>query len=192
MGSKTWIDEDPDRDGQEISAQNLRLEVWIFGTDAVGDQRGSDKLINEDFKNKKFRIKFRSWCLHHQLHLIVQTQMKTESLFKHRYFSALAMFVNVWRSSQNQRKIRTAWAKLYTSERAQQATRRLPPRALRGRWCSATECEAFILKCGRDELIAVFKHIFVDDPKAKAAKAKAAKAKAKVRAKAKTSTEQAS
>ena len=58
--------------------RHLSLEILFFGSDAGGDQRGAGTLLTADFESQLRQWKVRVWCLHHQLHLIVQKQMKRE------------------------------------------------------------------------------------------------------------------
>eukprot|EP00959_Pyramimonas_sp_CCMP1952_P183597 3838896-Pyramimonas_sp.AAC.1 len=81
----------------------------------------------------------RSWCLRHQLHLIVQKQVGRRGR-SDKYFSYLAMFVNTWRACGHAKLIRAAWEEV-NPDRAGEVCRRLPPRPLKGRWCSTPGAE---------------------------------------------------
>lgn len=61
--------------------------------------------------------------------------------------------MNTWRASGHAKKIVDAWIQMHGSSTA---PRRLPPRALRGRWGSCELAEEFLLACGMDKLPKVF------------------------------------
>ncbi|CAK0881721.1 unnamed protein product, partial [Prorocentrum cordatum] len=75
VGARTWIHEEP-----EIVVTCSHLEIWIFPTDAGGDQQGAEGIIQREFDSCPFRWKLRSWCLHHQLHLVAAKN--AEAFFK--------------------------------------------------------------------------------------------------------------
>ena len=151
-GVRTWVDCslgmqrcDGTEAGYHAQASDIRqcgevhITCWIFGTDAGGDQVGAASIINFDFKGFLTVWCVRTWCFHHQLHLIVEKQLDKPSLSR-KYFSHLAMWCNVWRANGNSKKIKAAWADL-NPEHANVCCRRLPPRPLKGRWCSTPKTE---------------------------------------------------
>ncbi len=61
------------------TGSHLHIEVWIFCTDAGGDQRGCDTKLDFDVRGRARQWKIRSWCIHHQAHLIVERQVCSNS-----------------------------------------------------------------------------------------------------------------
>ena len=71
VGARPWTDD-------TVLACDLEsyfhIEIFIFGSDQGGDQRGAEKLFEADFNNQLLRWKIRQWCMQHSLHLSVKKQ----------------------------------------------------------------------------------------------------------------------
>ena len=129
------------------------LRAYVFVTDDGPDQRGAQKLISAALKDFPSVLYVRFKCLLHQLHLIVGKQLKRLD----GLYSQIAKVVNVWRATGNAWKIYNTYCDMFGEKRARQVAKRLPPRALKGRWGSISSVESFLLNCGATELPAVFK-----------------------------------
>ena len=126
------------------------VRVFIMVTDDGPDQRGCEKLISQKLDSSSLFFRFK--CLLHQLHIIVSKQLKR----LHTHYPDVSKVVNVWRTVGMPSKIHQEYAKRYGQERANATTRKLPPRALKGRWGSISAAESYILACGFTELPDVF------------------------------------
>lgn len=126
--------------------------IYLMTTDMGPDQAKCARLLAERLVKEPQLIFFHSPCFLHQIHLTVRFSL---SKFP-SYFSSCAKIVNVWRSWGNSRKIRATWKDLYGEKRCKEATSRLPPRPLQGRWGSIEGIEGFLLRCRREELIKVY------------------------------------
>lgn len=72
------------------------------------------------------------------------------------HYSAVAKVINVWRSTGTPAKIFDAFVQRRGHDWAKSVARRLPPRALKGRWGSIHSSEAFLLRAGHEDLPEVF------------------------------------
>ena len=71
------------------------------------------------------------------------------------HYSSIARIINTWRSTGNPKKNYNGWVTLFGKARADQVARRLPRRALKGRWGSVDDGDKYLLDCGM-ETSAVF------------------------------------
>ena len=129
------------------------LRAYVFVTDEGPDQRGAQKLISAALKDFPSVLYVRFRCILHQLHLVVGKQLKRLD----GLYSQIAKVVNVWRATGNACKIYNTYCDMFGQKRARQVAKRLPPRALKGRWGSISSVESFLLACGPAESPVVFK-----------------------------------
>lgn len=138
--------------GSEFELRHPRIICMV--SDDGPDQRGSEKLICSMVAKQPCVLFCRFKCILHQLHLIVGKQLKR--LNAYGYYSKLAMVINTWRSCGMPHKVYKTYVEKHGEKRARTVVKRLPPRALRGRWGSISASEAFLLDCGYNELPGVF------------------------------------
>ena len=106
----------------------------------------------------------RQWCLLHQLHIITKTQLSLLAT----HYSEVAILVNVWRSTHVALRIFAAWKDLYGIDRATQACKRLPCKAISGRWGAIHNSEAYIMNCGQTDTAAIIPLVLAPAPRKKA------------------------
>ena len=58
-----------------LTNRHFHLRVWMFASDQGPDQVGSDSILSTAFRKCFFLLKFRQWCIHHCVHLIVGRQL---------------------------------------------------------------------------------------------------------------------
>ena len=83
------------------------------------------------------------------------------------HFGTLAKCVNVWRAPTNSSRILDKWRQLYPDDPSM--PKRLPPRALKGRWGSIEACEKHFINAGPVKCAAVFVEVFGMQSKAEPA-----------------------
>ena len=91
LGVKFWSEEDLDTN---IQTQRLHLKVFFFCTDQGPDQKGAEKIMQEETAAMPGVLLFRQWCMRHNAHL---TSKKTlVRLMKGKYWNELAKIINSW------------------------------------------------------------------------------------------------
>ena len=114
VGAQSWLESREYLAEYDALNSHIHLEIWFFGTDAGGDQLGADGLLDRDFHGFTRLFKIRTWCLHHQCHLIVQKQLNRVGRSPN-YFGTMASFTNIWRAQGNAIKLRKAWEEVSRS-----------------------------------------------------------------------------
>eukprot|EP00959_Pyramimonas_sp_CCMP1952_P228660 4780748-Pyramimonas_sp.AAC.1 len=116
-------------------------------------------------------------CFFHQYHLVVQDLLKTldgftwaNADFGRPYLSALSIICNCWRTVGHPKKIHDRAKRDFGIGAAEMYAKKIPARALRGRWGYGDAVETLI-DAGSNVLPAVFSNLF--KPAAAAAKGKA-------------------
>ena len=137
-------------DGATEPTENCRepskwLRIYSFVTDDGPDQRGCAKIVSLSFKHDPLALVCRLKCCLHQLHLIVAKQLKHLD----GHYSDVAKIINSWRATGCPSKIFAASGK-------NPCYKTLPPRALKGRWGSVSAAEAYLLRCGFEDLPKIF------------------------------------
>ena len=134
-GVRSWLDVDPELDGENIwKLLYIHIRLYFFCTDNGGDQQGQDLELKIDFAGLILQWYWRQWCLHHQLHLIVKKAI--DGACGGTYFSDLAKIVNSVRSGSNIKKLRNV-----ATTKLAKVLKKLPPRPLKGRWGSVALTE---------------------------------------------------
>ena len=126
----------------DLPPKVCHIQIFFFASDRGPDQSGCDTILDAELQGSEYKLKFRSWCLEHGLHLEVQDSLK---LFP-GYFADCAKIANSIRCSSNNTKLRKRYNKLYPGGSADVLFCRLPERPLRIRWGSITLTEAYLLK----------------------------------------------
>jgi len=123
----------------------FHVSVYIFSTDHGADQGGCDTLLEIDFDGQALNMKFRIWCMRHQLHLISKRHLSRMDVRK--FVSKTAVVSNVWRSGKNATLIHAGFVELYGKAVADDVARKLIPRPLRGRWGAIFQVLVYLLRC---------------------------------------------
>ena len=140
IGAPTW------RDGDLPTSLN-HLNIWVLNTDAGGDIAKCRRNIEAEVANKEHIIVWGVDCLMHQYHLMARANLDSiehfaKYIFKvdPGYWRRLCSILSVWRE-----KARAAYARFKDLDaESADIARRLPPRALVGRWGNITACENYV------------------------------------------------
>ena len=134
------------------------LVGFIMVSDMGPDQAKCARDISYELLCSPTAFFFHLPCLLHQLHLSVRLSLSKMP----SYFSSCAKIVNVWRAWGNAAKIKKVWSEIFGEKSCSLATKRLPPRPLRGRWGSIETIEQFLIGCGREELLMVYQEALLE------------------------------
>lgn len=137
-------------DGRRSDLEKLVLLGYVMTSDMGPDQARCGRMISTELAPVPGVFFFHVACILHQLHLIVRSSLS----IMRGYFASCAKICNVWRSWGNHAKIKSVWLSVYDPRTFPKT---LPPRPLRGRWGSIEAIEKFLLHCGRERLLLVFK-----------------------------------
>ena len=132
------------------SRQARHITVLAITSDAAGDQAAALRRLAEMARDDEFTFIITHFCSMHQLHLVVQRQLKRAMGGK--YISHLATLVNLWRSPPNPPRVRQALEVLYSAEVAERIAANPPPAAIRGRWGAVHDSERHLLRASRSQL----------------------------------------
>eukprot|EP00959_Pyramimonas_sp_CCMP1952_P159015 3325350-Pyramimonas_sp.AAC.1 len=103
---------------------------------------------------KPYFIVWVTWCFMHSAHLICKSVIATLDGWEWgeatewngpKYFSSIATVINTWRSPLMPKKLKRAVQHLLPPSQVGSCFRRLPGRALRGRWGSCDSGEEIII-----------------------------------------------
>jgi hypothetical protein len=114
---------------------------------------GSHTLMEADLSSCLSDLYFRVWCMQHQGALIVKSQLARLD----NHYSQLATITNTWRSIGVALRVFATWKELDVLEGTQTALaacKKLPPRALTGRWGTVHAAEAYLLNAGHGKQMA--------------------------------------
>ena len=132
-------------------------------TDHGPDQQGAHTRISNDIAGDLQCLYFRNWCILHQLQLVTKKQL--EQLASH--FSEVATLVNLWRSIHNAIRIWRTWCEEFGRVRADQVCKKIPGKAISGRWGAVHASEKYLLDCGKSETQRVLPLAFPKSTKTK-------------------------
>ena len=146
------------------TAKFTHLTLWAFGSDQGGDEKACIESFMAELEDKPFELGLVAWCHEHVGHLMYERHLKRHA----SVWSACAKMCNTWRSPGCARLIYDMWVKEFGLERALAVCRKLPPRALRGRWGAAYELFKFIMFASELELNVCFRILVFRTKKRKA------------------------
>ena len=158
-GARAW--NEPAHEG--LHGQHRKhVRILLAASDQGPDQAKCHQLLQHETDDNEYMLYFRQWCYRHVAALIVKRKLASihKMLPDVKYWASIAKIINSWRSSGKSRRFKEEWRSMFGSDAAKRATKRLPPRPLRGRWGSKQESETHLLRCGRQELTAVFAKVF--------------------------------
>lgn len=130
----------------------VHLSTYIFGTDKGPDMQGAITRLFANTACHPCVLMFWTWCVMHQLHLIVKRQLGRFP----NYWSSVAKSSNTWRASGHAKRLHRTWKKEYPLD-ADRVASTILPQPVQGRWGVVTLVENFFLRCGFFQTAAVFR-----------------------------------
>ena len=172
----TWTDKLAE---VQAGQQHQRLSVYLFGFDHGPENTRMTKLVREQLNGVTSVMTLVSWCLLHQMHLIVRQVLDFIDYFEWdefwdgeaelqswNYLPNYSVIVSgvssAWRCPGSVRKLAKVGRELLTTEVWKTIGDKIPGRVVRGRWGSIDAVERIIAK-GSCLLAEVFKNAFDND-----------------------------
>ena len=163
VGARTWIESEQDEN--IIAGRIIHVSWYLFASDAGPDQFACDGLVDADLMHDHYKLKVRTFCIQHQIHLIVKRGILKLGA---TYWSTLAKCVNCIRTWLQ--PMLDTWMNMFGASSAKTILGKLPPWPVKGRWGSLSNCERWMLSAGRERLVSVYDHAIVEPRRAKVAK----------------------
>ena len=162
-GAHTWVANSGFSETNVITGVNslgilwlcFHICIYLFTTDNGGDQIANDVLFELDVAALALTCYAREWCRRHQLHLMKKRQFQRQPW----YWSYLATFANVARSTHTPMLMLESYRRLFGDLRAR-VMKRLMPRPLSVRWGAATAAEKWYINAGFEEVGDVMVDVF--------------------------------
>ena len=145
-GIPTWDDWIRQHGDGRLGSRDI---AYVLNTDAGPDEIYYRKLVGLKCEEHDWLTVWPISCFKHQAHIIVEGGLKiidkalADGNYDFRYFSSITKIVQCWRADAG--KIFNAWCTVFSNGEALRVCKKLPPRAISGRWGSVTDAEAHLI-----------------------------------------------
>jgi hypothetical protein len=142
-----------------VEAEPNVLHMYLYTSDRGSDQGLLRKIMKLECHNDPSVLVVDFDCLMHQAQLAIKDGLVLidrhldRAACEFKYFSSIAKIINCWRESA--RSVFVQWINAHGNVSALACARKVPPRAVSGRWGSMSSAESFLLAAGGDLIVPV-------------------------------------